>query len=73
MADNAPEPDEFGWLRVKDEDTGHRSSIRPSQLPHGKYTVLKQPASNPLTGDPLPPEYAGSNSGPAAATTTKES
>lgn len=57
MPDNTPEPDEFGWLRVTDKDTGHKSSIQASQLPHGNYNVLKAAASDPLTGEPLPPEY----------------
>lgn len=79
MADSKPEPDEFGWLRVTDKDTGHKSSIRESQLAHGNYTVLKQDASNPLTGEPLPPEFhdgsasSGSASSTPASTTSKES
>jgi hypothetical protein len=57
MPESTPEPDEWGWLRVTDKDTGHKYSIRESQLPHGNYTVLKADASNPNTGDPLPPEH----------------
>lgn len=50
-------PDEFGRYRVTDKDTGHKRSIKASQLPHGNFTVLKQPASDPLTGEALPPEF----------------
>lgn len=57
MPDNTPEPDEFGWIRVTDRDTGHKRSVRASEVAHGNYTVLKTDASDPLTGDPLPPEY----------------
>ncbi len=72
MPETAPEPDEFGWLRVTDKDTGHKRSIRPSELPHGNYTVLKQPASDPLTGDPLPPELNTVEPVGQSATTKKE-
>lgn len=50
-------PDEFGRYRVTDKDTGHKRSIAASELPHGNYAVLKQPASDPLTGEALPPEH----------------
>jgi hypothetical protein len=56
MPEQQPEPDEFGRYRVTDKETGHKSSVTASQLPHGNYTILKAPASNPLTGEPLPPE-----------------
>lgn len=56
MPESTPEPDEFGRYRVTDKDTGHRLSIPASALPHGNFTVLKQPASAP-SGDPLPPEH----------------
>jgi len=74
---NVPEPDEFGRYRVTDKDTGHRLSIPASQLPHGNFNVLKQPASNPLTGEALPPEYGVleslSNHSGQQADTKKES
>lgn len=54
MPENTPKPDEFGWIRVTDEDTGHERSVRPEELAHGNYTVLTSEASNPVTGDPLP-------------------
>ena len=57
MPETTPEPDEFGRYRVTDKDTGYKRSIPASELPHGSYTVLKQPASDPLTGDPLPVEF----------------
>lgn len=50
-------PDEFGRVRVTDRDTGHRLSLSASAAAHGNYTVLKQPASDPLTGEALPPEH----------------
>ncbi len=48
---------ENNWVRVTDKDTGHRISIRESAVPHGNFTVLKQDAVDPLTGDPLAPEH----------------
>lgn len=65
-----PEPDEFGRFRVTDKDTGHKLSVTASQLPHGNFTVLKQPASDPLTGAALPPEHHDPSGQPAA--TSKE-
>jgi hypothetical protein len=57
MPEATPKPDDFGWIRVTDKDTGHKRSVQVSELPHGNYTVLKADASDPLTGDPLPPEF----------------
>ncbi len=57
MPEQTPEPDEFGRYRVTDKDTGHKRSIPASALPHGNFTVLKQPASDPLTGEALPTEF----------------
>lgn len=57
MPEAQPEPDEWGWFRVTDRDTGHKLSLRESQLNGANVTVLKAPASNPMTGDPLPPEF----------------
>ena len=48
------EPDEYGRLRVRDIDTGHERTIHAAELAHGNYTPLPEPASHPLTGDPLP-------------------
>lgn len=56
MAEQTPQPDEFGRLRVTDKDTGHTRSIVASDLPHGNYTVLEQPASLP-NGDAVPTVY----------------
>lgn len=53
-----PEPDKHGRLRVLDRDTGHKLTINAPGLPHGNFTVLNDPASDDLTGQPLPPEYA---------------
>lgn len=50
---SAPDPDEYGRLRVRDEDTGHKLTINAPALPHGNYAVLNEPASSPA-GDPLP-------------------
>lgn len=47
-------PDHNGLIRVRDKDTGHCRSIGASELPHGNYEVLDEPASDPRTGDPLP-------------------
>lgn len=68
MPEKTPEPDEFGWLRVADQDTGHKRSVRPEEVAHGNYVVLKDPASNPVTGDPLPPELNATK--PLSSTTT---
>lgn len=69
MSENVT-PDEFGRLRVTDKDTGHRRSIGVSELPHGNYTVLKQDASDPTTGEALPPEFP--DAAPASVPATKE-
>lgn len=53
----SPQADEFGRVRVTDKDTGHRLSVTLDQLRHGNFTVLKADASNPLTGEALPPEH----------------
>jgi hypothetical protein len=77
MPDKLPEPDEFGRYRVTDKDTGHKRSVDALQVHHGNYTILKQPASDPLTGDPLPPEFntlesLSSPTSGQSADTTKE-
>jgi hypothetical protein len=53
----APKPDRFGRFRVLDKDTGHQLSIHAEALPHGNYDVLDEAASNPATGEPLPPVH----------------
>lgn len=68
MPEKTPEPDEFGWLRVTDKDTGHKRSVRPEEVAHGNYTVLSTAASNPVTGDPLPVELNAVK--PLSSTTT---
>lgn len=50
------------YKRVLDKDTGHKSSVPLSELPHGNYEVLDEPAVNPLTLDPLPVELAAPKS-----------
>ncbi len=57
MPKSTPEPDQFGRLRVRDEDTGHELSIPASGLPHGNYAALDEPASN-SGGDELPAKHA---------------
>lgn len=68
-----PDPNEY--VRVTDKDTGHRHSVRRSELPHGNYSELKQAAVHPLTLEPLPPEFksveTNTTSGQSAG--TKES
>jgi hypothetical protein len=56
-AAEAPKPDQFGRYRVLDKDTGHQLSIHAEALPHGNYEVLDEAASNPATGEPLPPVH----------------
>lgn len=46
------------YLRVLDEDTGHKSSIQASQLPHGRYKVLRDEEAADIAGNPLPPVFA---------------
>lgn len=57
MPEKTPEPDEFGRYRVTDKDTGTKRSILASDLPHGNYNVLQQPASDPVTGVAVEPEF----------------
>lgn len=52
-----PTPDEFGRLRVRDDDTGHERSIDAATFSRGNYTVTSGPAST-VTGDPVPPKLA---------------
>jgi hypothetical protein len=56
MSENVT-PDEWGRVRVTDKDTGHKRSVHAAEVPHGNYTVLKADASDPMTGDALPPEF----------------
>lgn len=51
-----PAADEFGRLRVHDQDTGHALTISALAFAHGNFTVLDEPASD-ATGSPLPPEH----------------
>lgn len=53
-APSGPVPDEYGRYRVRDEDTGHELTIHAAALPHGRFTVLNEPATDPLTGEPVP-------------------
>ena len=61
MPKSTPEPDEFGRLRVRDEDTGHELSIPAAEFPHGNYAVLKESASD-INGDAIPPKHASPKS-----------
>lgn len=61
---------EDNWVRVTDKDTGHKRSVRESELPHGNYTVLKQDAVDPVTGVVLPPEFNTVEPAGRTATTT---
>jgi hypothetical protein len=67
-----PGPDEYGRLRVRDSDTGHERTIHAAELGHGNYVVIDQPASHPLTGEPVPPVH-GSLSGPPTPAKQAES
>jgi len=70
-----PEPDEFGRLRVRDEDTGTERTIHAAELPHGNYTVLTDAASD-ATGNPVPPAHKSpvetTNSGQKAESKEKD-
>lgn len=58
MPEKTPDPDEYGRYRVRDLDTGHERTINAVELPHGNYEVLKDPASDPATGVPVPEKLA---------------
>lgn len=45
------------FVRVLDKDTGHKRSVPESELPHGNYAVIDEPAVHQNTGLPLPPVY----------------
>ena len=64
MPKKQPEPDEFGRLRVRDEDTGHEYSINAAAFPHGNYTALDEPASD-AASNALPPIHHESPSSPS--------
>ena len=55
------------YVRVTDQDTGHKLSIPRSALPHGNYRELKADAVD-VAGDPLPPEFNATK--PLSSTTT---
>ena len=63
------------YVRVTDQDTGHKLSVLESEVPNGNYRVLQADAVNEL-GDPLPPEFGAvkplSSKGQTATDTTKE-
>lgn len=65
------------YVRVTDQDTGHKLSILRSELPHGNYRELKADALN-HNGDPLPPEFnavkplSSTSEGQTATDNTKE-
>lgn len=44
------------FVRVTDQDTGHKLTVLRSELPNGNYRELKADAVNEL-GDPLAPEF----------------
>lgn len=50
------------YVRVLDKDTGHKRSVPESELPHGNYEVLEEPAVEERTALPLPPEHAAPKS-----------
>ena len=44
------------YVRVTDLDTGHKLSVRVSEVPNGNYRELEADAVD-VSGDPLPPEF----------------
>lgn len=44
------------YVRVTDQDTGHKLTVLESEVANGNYRALKADAVNEL-GDPLPPEH----------------
>jgi hypothetical protein len=65
-------PDTNEWVRVKDKDTGHKLSVRESELPHGNYDVLKQPAVDETTGLVVPPEFHNADTSASTATSKEK-
>lgn len=53
----SPKPDEYGRLRVVDQDTGHERSIHEAEFAHGNYEIADSPASTD-GGDVVPPVLA---------------
>ena len=51
-------------VRVLDNDTGHKITIRTKALRYGNYTVLKDEPALDHNGEALPPEYATRPSSP---------
>ena len=62
---DTPKPDEFGRYRIQ-QDTGTKFSA--SREPLDGEKVLSEPASDPLTGEALPPDYPPPK--PLSSTTT---
>ena len=56
------------YVRVTDQDTGHKLTVLKSEVPNGNYRELK---ADPLdhNGDPLPPEFNAVK--PLSSTTTE--
>lgn len=44
------------YVRVTDQDTGHKLTVLKSEVANGNYRELKADALDEL-GDPLPPEF----------------
>lgn len=67
------------YVRVTDQDTGHKLSVLRTELPHGNYRELKADAVD-QSGGPLPPEFnavkpttsSSTTEGRQATDTTKE-
>ena len=57
------------WVRVTDQDTGHKLTVLASEVANGNYRELKQDAVD-HNGDPLPPEFKGTEA--KTATDKKE-
>ena len=57
-------PETNPLVRVLDNDTGHKISIRSKAVRYGNYTVLKDEPALDHNGKALPPEYATRPSSP---------
>jgi hypothetical protein len=56
-----PKPDDYGRVRVADQDTGHERSVHEAEYAHGNYRIANDPASD-LNGDPVPPVHGSLSS-----------
>jgi hypothetical protein len=57
-----PKPDEYGRIRVVDQETGHERSVHEAEYAHGKYKVADNNPATDLSGDPVPPVHGSLSS-----------